>query len=1181
MMHHALILPWLLALGAGTALPPAAPQFVRIGVEDGLPSSVTYQTTQDHAGFIWIGTQDGLARYDGVEFRVYRHDPGDPASVSSNDISALLVDREGRLWCGGEASGLNRLEADGRSFRKWRHRPDDAGSLAVDDVFSLAETVDGGIWVGTYLGGLNRLNADGSFRRFRHDPADPASLRSDTVYALHGDQAGRLWIGTPAGLDVLEADGRLVHVELPPLAGRAALPVVTSFLAEESGSTLVGTNAGLFRIDADLGYAGELGREEPPLRVAALARDGEGDIWVGTLRGVVRLSNGVPEALVSNALEPGGYPGTRTLGILADAEGGTWFALGDGGIAYLPPHWRNFAAFPRIPSLAGSVARVQARAIGIDAARAIWVGGGNDAVDRIDRTSGAVEHWGERLGLGRARIVALLPEGERYLWVGTQNDLVRHALDGGASYSLPVDDARADALPEGIFDHLAPMPGGGFWASARGGGVARVGGEPPRVLARYTPADGTLADSDVADLALDAQGQPWLATASGVLRLDPGGKGFASVPGMPREAIHALAFAGEGSLWLHRLGALEHWRVDGAEGRLLQRIDAGLGWPGFRAAGLAVALDGSIWVSSPRGLWRVDASNGALRRFGVRDGLPGQELLPGALVRAPGGLLVVGAIGGLAVFDPLAMRLDAPAPPLALVAAQVRRAGSALALPTHGVVELRHDDLDFGVEARALTYVDPSANQYRFLLEGLDGGWFESRRGERLWSSLPAGSFRLRVRAAGAGGRWSELEPPLELRVARAPWATPQAWVAYASSALAALLLALRVLRTRQRRRQALELLEAKSAFLATMGHEIRTPMTGLLGMSELLLDSPLDERQRGYVAGIRQSGELMLRLINDSLDLARIGAGKLALEMEAFEPARLTREVAALQLPLARGKGLDFDVQVAPGVPAWVAGDALRIRQVLLNLVNNAIKFTEHGGIELRLGVAGGQCLAWAVCDTGPGIDAAMRARLFQPFEQAGGSARRHGGSGLGLAICRELAQLMGGSIRLAGGPGSGSTFELLLPLAVVAAPVPAPTSGVEARQGGQVASPRLAILLVEDDPLVAEVVGDLLRRQGHRVRHAGDGLAALADLASSPCDIALIDLDLPGIDGLQLARMIRAQRGGALPLLAVTARAMGDEEALAAAAGMDGLLRKPVTAAGLEAAIRGALARRATPPG
>jgi CheY-like chemotaxis protein len=313
----------------------------------------------------------------------------------------------------------------------------------------------------------------------------------------------------------------------------------------------------------------------------------------------------------------------------------------------------------------------------------------------------------------------------------------------------------------------------------------------------------------------------------------------------------------------------------------------------------------------------------------------------------------------------------------------------------------------------------------------------------------------------------------------------------------------------------------------------------------------------------------MLLKLVNDALDLARIEAGKLELENAPFDPRTLIHDVAQLEQGQARAKGLRFDLDVPDDLPARMIGDALRIKQVLLNLANNALKFTERGGVTLRVRRAG-DGLRFSVIDTGPGIPEASQTRLFQRFEQVTGPQRR-AGSGLGLAICRELVAIMGGSIELESKVAFGTTFHVRLPLPVTQEPVAA-----SAQHGDGAGARSLRILLVEDDVIVAAVIRGLLERAGHEVRYVGNGLAALAELAQASCDLILLDLDLPGIDGFQIARLIRQREaaGQRIPIVAITARSGGDEETRAREAGMDGFLRKPLTGEQLNDAINAQLA-------
>jgi signal transduction histidine kinase/CheY-like chemotaxis protein len=652
--------------------------------------------------------------------------------------------------------------------------------------------------------------------------------------------------------------------------------------------------------------------------------------------------------------------------------------------------------------------------------------------------------------------------------------------------------------------------------------------------------------------------------------------------------VYALALDGD-SVWVSRRTGLERYRRGAGGWRRVATVGEDQGIPAVEAGGMVVDARDRVWLSTPRGLFRWDPATRHLRRFGVQDGLSSQEFEAHSItLTAAGVLAATTSDGGVVLVDTMAPD-PAPAPPdLRIDQVAVRHEGRWQPLPA-GAIELSPRMRELRVRTRLLAYSDPLANRYASRLEGYDRDWVgQGASGERIFSGLRPGHYILHLRASDAAGNRSP-EQVLRWRVLPPWWRTPWALAGFAALVTLLLWWIAAAYRERLKQRHALQLIAherelaeqaslAKTRFLATLGHEVRTPMTGVLGMSELLLGTRLDERQRGYTESIRRAGNHLLRLVNDALDLARIEAGKLELDPQPFALHALLAEVAALQAPVAQQKGLRFVQQVEAGVPATLLGDALRIRQVLLNLVGNAIKFTEHGEVGLAVttmaGAPGG--VRFVVDDTGPGLNEEQKARLFQRFEQAEGmrTAARYGGSGLGLAISQELAAAMGGRIEVESSPGEGARFTLELPLPATdevvppaGAPVPAPGT-----------ARALELLLVEDDPTVAEVIVGLLQAQGHRVVHAPHGLAALGEAAGAQFDLALLDLDLPGMDGLALARALRAQ-GFDAPLLAVTARADAEAEPQALAAGFDGFLRKPLTGAMLADAIEQASAAVLSP--
>ena len=1136
-------------------------QFLPLEVRDGLPSRQVMSLAQDLEGYIWIGTRDGLARYDGGKFKVYRHVPGDNRSLPGNYVQTLHVDSANRIWLAVEGHGLQQMDASHTGFS-----PMPLGKAAgVADVWAIASNGDGSVWFGTFGNGLFRLLPDGRLQHYLPTPGKPG-LPDENVLALAFDAGGTLWIATTTGIVQWRKENFIAFDST-----RLLSPVVLSLMPDKDFGMWLGTRSGL-------NLAAKDGSIQMPAwtadltdnRIMAMLTDKDGSRFFVARNGLNRLVDGRIEKM---------RHAERFMTALQDQTGGYWFG-GESGLLRQPSSWRYFR------SIAGPEDPVPLRVSRPEDYHAAGDGsfllaGNSGDIDRYWPSTGRIAHVDlPPAADGINQMTGISQDAQGIIWAGAVRagdaELLRFDPISGR-LRIWRQDSPADPLLIGPIRHILQTSDGLLWINAYGGGLQARDAASGRILHDITPDSGHgLEFPDPNQLFVGPDGALWVAGGEGLLRWNADVGTFMRVAGAPAQRVFSALMMPPQTLWLGRLGVLEAYRWQGGKLERIRSIAGDEGLPAVDVLGIRADRSGALWMTSLRGLMRFDPIQNRVRVYGIKDGLPSQEFLKRPpLITDEGQGLALSTLGPVA-FSPDHMVATSQKPRLVIEQVSVRRGQDVRMLDYRTPIMLEPDDRDLSVDALLLTFDDASSHRFRSRLSGYDPDWVEmGSNGQRLFSRLPPGSYRLELVAAGVDGQWSDPEV-LVLEVLppwwRSAWAYALFFVIFIVLIAIAVMSYRRTLKqryTRQLQAQQQQLLvqgsEAKSRFLANLGHEIRTPMTGVLGMTELLLAGELSEKPRTQVTAIKKAGEHLLRLMNDALDLSKIEAGQLELDHQAFSIHGLLSDVQALFEPMAQQKGLYFSVQVDPEVRPGYLGDIGRIRQILLNLGNNAVKFTAQGGIILKVQPLWPKGLQFVVIDTGPGMTVEQQNRLFQRFVQADGvrTAQQFGGSGLGLAISKELAFLMGGDIQITSEPGKGSMFTLTLPLPSA----PASAAVVEPLQPVDLGS--LRILLVEDDDTISQVISQLLSAEGHAVTGTRNALEAMARTSQEAFDMVFCDIDLPGMDGLELTRLWR-QQGLMTPIVALTARTQTDAEQQSLEAGMNGFLRKPVTGLQLREAIR-----------
>lgn len=1206
--------------------------FKHLTTANGLSQSSVIAMAQDHQGMLWIGTRDGLNKYDGGEITIYRNRVDDPNSISNNDILDIEIDDNGDLWIG-TYSGLNHFNLKTQKFTRYLENATDTNSLSNNTIWSIDIVSQTEIWIGT-SDGLNLLNPEtGHIQSFYSLAADENSLSHHAIRCVYTDPNGQIWIGTERGLNkfVRNSHGTFSfeRIYLTDSENLNGSDFIQSIVSSGSDSLWVGSKFnGLYLLDANGQVIDHYLADGPSARlinnnIRALEVDQNKRLWIGTYDGLNRLDPlGTMESSVNIPLSKNSISENKIKSIFCSANGSVWIGTYYGGLNMWDDANFNFNNIKRQVGGLGLSYNVVSSIVEDDANFYFGTEGRGLSVQHKStkkfKSINKVQH-----GLTSDNIKALRKSAEsNKLWICTY-DAGLNAFDTQTNAVTQVMDVNAGLSHNSVYDIIEYRDN--LWIIGTFGGGLNL----------YDPTTGdltflrfdsnkptSLSDDQVRSMMLDSKGNIWVGTQKGLSYLSAVEiesrtyqfkRFFYDQNGESGEDIRVMFESSDSRIWVgSNESGLHVWN-----GKSFDFIDLFSEHVSTSNTIHAIEEDdlGHLWISSNNGIVNYNPQSGVRKLFEESDGLVSNEFNSNSSLKSRAGAMYFGGPDGVSWFYPNRLKENTYSPQVWISELKVNNKEVTPGDPTEILaqsiahtqrLELDYDQANFSLGFSFPSFINPKKNEFVYRLRGLEEEWNTSSIAEASYTIQKSGNYVFEIRGVNNDGYEGEMITELEIRVHPAPWRSAWAFVLYGLIIAVALFVLYRMIKTNTQLEYQLdlehktnlqqeELNKMKLQFFTNISHEFRTPLTLILGP----LDQILEEFKGSSglfkkLKTMQQSANQLLKLINQLMDFRKIENNQDQLKAAEGNIVKFVHEIFLSFKIFAKNGQYEYTFN-SDKDEMQVYFDRDKLERVLYNLLSNAFKYTpEKGTIAVSLTQSDRQ-VKLSVTDTGQGISEDHLLKIFDRFYQVKNDKIKSevsSGTGIGLALAKSIVDLHGGKIDVKSQEGAGSTFEVCLKMGsdhLTEDQILSDFRDSEqlenytrqeslAGNGPIVINPDLmtkkpdakTILVVEDNDQVRTFIVGLLA-PSYNVLEATDGEKGLAAAQKNLPDLIVSDVMMPNMDGIELCSQIKTNlKTSHIPFILLTARTSLIFKYEGLESGADDYLNKPFNVKELELKVK-----------